>query len=188
MKQKYTLTIADMQINVVTEAPKEAIDRIVGILDRKVRDILLKSKRCSRNEAALLCALDFCADKMQIKESLDELEGEVEALRADLQAALDKADKADRASSDSDKEKIRLEAENKKLYALLEKAMSGSSVSEEELLAAKEPAQDTYAAESEIIPEEKAEEPAPAPATTSKKKNSRNRVGSMFDLLTFSDI
>lgn len=187
MKQKYTLTIADMQINVVTEAPKESIDRIVGILDRKVRDILLKSKRCSRNEAALLCALDFCADKMQIKESLDELESEAEGLRADLQAAIEKAEKAERVASDVEKEKIRLEAENKKLYALLEKAMSGSSVSEEELLAAKEPVQDTYAAESEIIPEAK-EEPAPAPATTSKKKNSRNRVGSMFDLLTFSDI
>ena len=87
MKQKYTLTIADMQINVVTDAPESSIEHIVGILDRKVRDILLKSKRCSRNEAALLCALDFCADKIQLKDELDELAGELEGVREELQAS-----------------------------------------------------------------------------------------------------
>ena len=46
MKQKYTLVISDVELNVVTDASKEAVEKIVGILDRKMRDINLKSYRC----------------------------------------------------------------------------------------------------------------------------------------------
>lgn len=192
MKQKYTLTIADMQINVVTDAPESSIEHIVGILDRKVRDILLKSKRCSRNEAALLCALDFCADKIQLKDELDELAGELEGVREELQAACAKAEKAERAAEDLENAKVRLEGENKRLYDLLEKATAGNAVTAEEVSAAKQEPADTYAEEAvettaeESAPAEAVEEEKPAPAQ--KKKGARNRVGSMFDLLTFSDI
>ena len=43
MKQKYTLSIADMHVNVVTEASRETVDKIVGMLDRKMREITLNS-------------------------------------------------------------------------------------------------------------------------------------------------
>ena len=79
MKQKYTLLIADMEINVITDEPQEFVENIVSILNRNMREILLKSKRCSKNEAALLCALDFCAEKIKIKEKADELENELES-------------------------------------------------------------------------------------------------------------
>ena len=53
MKQKYTLLIADMEINVVTDEPQESVEYIVGILDRKIREIILKNwkpegNRCRR--------------------------------------------------------------------------------------------------------------------------------------------
>ena len=70
MKQNYTITVADMQMSVISEAPSEDIEKIVGILDRRVRAILLKNQNCSKTEATLLCALDFCADKLQMKEAL----------------------------------------------------------------------------------------------------------------------
>ena len=73
MKQKYSLMIADIQLSVVTDAPHEEVEKIVGILDRRMREINLKSRRCSKNEAALLCALDFCAERLSLQEKNAEL-------------------------------------------------------------------------------------------------------------------
>ena len=74
MKQKYTITIADMELSVVSDAPSEEVEKVVGILDRRVRSILLKSQNCSKIEAALLCALDYCADKLKAQRKVKRLE------------------------------------------------------------------------------------------------------------------
>lgn len=80
MKKKYTITIADVEMNVLTEEEPAFVDEIVGILDRKIREININCKRCSKNEAALLCALECCADKMKSLKRLRSLEAET-ALR-----------------------------------------------------------------------------------------------------------
>ena len=106
MKQRYTLTIADMEINVISEESPESVESLVGNVDRKIREILVSSRRCSRGEAALLCALEYCSDKskalrrvkqheMAIYEKdaeIDRLRKEIERLHADkdrLQMELD---------------------------------------------------------------------------------------------------
>jgi len=99
MKQKYTITIADIQINVITEEAPETVEALVGMVDRKMRELSLKSRRCGKTEAALLCALDYCSDKIKIQRklramestlaltqsTLEELENENEALRRELE-------------------------------------------------------------------------------------------------------
>ncbi len=157
MKQKYTLFIADMHVNVVTEASRDTIDRIVGMLDRKMREITLQSKKCPKNEAALLCALEFCADKLAMKEEVEALEESV-------------ANK-DKEIASAEKKIAKLEEEIAKLRAPAEKE---SAVTAEPVVEA--PVVDQTVVETV--------EEAPVP----KKKQSRNKVGSMFDLLTFSDI
>ena len=98
MKQKYTITIADIEMNVVCEESAEAVEALVGIVDRKMREITMMSKRCSKSEAALLCALDYCSDKIKAQRKLkaiesklalteaavEELEAENEKLRQEL--------------------------------------------------------------------------------------------------------
>ena len=98
MKQKFTITISDVSLNVVCDESPESVDALVGIVDRHMREISTKSRRCSKTEAALLCALDFCADKMKMQrktkklESLvaqqsieiEDLHGEIESLKAQL--------------------------------------------------------------------------------------------------------
>ncbi len=89
MKQKYTITVADMEMNVVTDESAEAVEALVGIVDRKMREISLMSKRCSKSEAALLCALDYCSDKIKAQRRLKALESKLaltEAAVEDLEA------------------------------------------------------------------------------------------------------
>ena len=100
MKQKYTITISDIEMNVITEESPEAVEALVGIVDIKMREICSKSKRCSKTEAALLCALDYCSDKIKTQRkvknleskiaitenALDELEMENAELRRELEA------------------------------------------------------------------------------------------------------
>ena len=99
MKYKHTITIADIQMNIVTEEEPEVVEAVVGILDRRIREIFLKSEnRCPKIEAALLCALDYCSDRIRAQRkvkavesklamteaTLDELIAENEALKAEL--------------------------------------------------------------------------------------------------------
>ena len=161
MKQKYTLLIADMEISVITDEPQESVEHIVGILDRKMREITLKSKRCSKNEAALLCALDFCAEKIQMKEKAELVQAKLDDALSDVEKLTEKTE-VQKANID------RLERENKKLEKEI-RVLRGEDVEEEAPVVEEAPK----------VEEKPAEE---------KKNNSRNRVGSMFDLLTFSDI
>ena len=73
MKQKYTITIADVSLNVVCDESPEAVEALVGIVDRHMREINSKSNRCSKTEAALLCALDYCADKVKMQRKTKKL-------------------------------------------------------------------------------------------------------------------
>ena len=40
MKQRYTITIADMEVNVISDGAPEAVEVLVGMVDRKMREIL----------------------------------------------------------------------------------------------------------------------------------------------------
>ena len=93
MRQKYTITIADVSLNVVCEESPEAVEALVGMVDRHMREINSKSNRCSKTEAALLCALDYCADKVKIQRKTKKLESlvaqqsiEIEELHAEIAA------------------------------------------------------------------------------------------------------
>jgi cell division protein ZapA (FtsZ GTPase activity inhibitor) len=81
MKKKYTLEIANSQINIITEEDKETLDAVVGIVDRKIREVYLHSKgECSRTNAAILVCLDYCAEKFELQKTLKNLNSEIERL------------------------------------------------------------------------------------------------------------
>jgi len=77
MKQKYTITIADIEMNVISDESAEAVEALVGIVDRKMREITMLSKRCSKTEAAMLCALDYCSDKIKAQRKLKAMESKL---------------------------------------------------------------------------------------------------------------
>lgn len=188
MKQKYTLTIADMEINVVTDEPHESVERIVGIIDRKMREIALKSKKCTKNEAALLCALDLCADKLALKQQLEEVEDTLEERNEKFEHLCEKLELVQKNSERLERERARLENENGRLREMLDDIRAGkpaSAVAEETDLQYEEPEAVADVIADSVIEAVPEAETKPA---VKKKSSSKSRVGSMFDLLTFSDI
>ena len=173
MKENYTISIADIQLNVKVDGSRDKVERIVGIIDRRMRDILLKSRQCPKTQAALICALDFCAEKLEAKEDIERLKGEILEVSESLKRAEDKAERGASENKSLKSEKARLELENAKLKELL-------AANNIEYTPIEEAEADNESAQPEII--------VCDDNGQADKKNSRSRVGSMFDLLTFSDI
>ena len=179
MKQKYTLSIADVELHVTVDEAPETVEYIVGVIDRKMREILLKSRYCPKIQAALLCALDVCADKVKTKEELDSLRDEFDALAEQLKKEEEKNRRAESITVALEKEKARLEIENMKLRAAIEEAQKSG-------VAPVGNVSEITASEDEVV--KAVAEPAPVEKESGKKAQNKSRVGSMFDLLTFSDI
>jgi len=168
------LKIAGMEISVVTDADSAIIEQSVGMVDRTIREIKLKSAGCSLTEAAILCALDANAERLALQEKYSSYETQVEA----------------------DKELI--EDLNRRINALtstvsslqeeLDNAKSAQPAQEESVEPAKESAstepsqEDQAPAASEKAPQE------PVQQTRPPRQKNKSHVGSMFDLLTFDDV
>ncbi len=88
MRQRYTITIADIEMNVISEESPEAVEALVGLVDRKMREIDAASKRCSKTEAALLCALDYCSERIKSQRKLKALETKLAMTEATLEEVL----------------------------------------------------------------------------------------------------
>ena len=198
MKQKYSITVADMNLNIISDASPDEVENIVGMLDRRMRDINLKSPRCTKNEAAILCALAYCSERMamqeafkkvekdafrfsaeneKLKKTIESLQEEVDNLRKDasvMRSILDHAAAAN-APAKEEKPKYVPKAFGKKAE---EEEAAQISVFEETATAEEAVAETAPVEEAPVVVEE----------TTSQKSTPKNRVGAMFDFLTFSDV
>ena len=99
MKQRYSITIAGTEMNVITDEAPEFVDEVVGILDRKMREINMSSRRCSKTEAAFLCALDYCSDKVRLTKKNRTYDAEIALKNAQL----------NRLASENEKQKAEIE-------------------------------------------------------------------------------
>ena len=195
MKQKYSITVADMELNIISDASPDEVENIVGMLDRRMRDINLKSPRCTKNEAAILCALAYCSERMAMQEAfkkvekdafrfsaeneklrktIEGLQEEVDNLRKDASVMRSILDHAAAANAPAKEEKPKYVP---KPFKKAEEENVQISVFEENATAEE--------AITEAAPEEA---PVVVEESTSQKSTSKNRVGAMFDFLTFSDV
>lgn len=201
MMQKYTLNIADIELSLRSDASPAEVERIRGLLDRKMREIYLVS-RCPKSEAALLCAMDFCADRKELQEKADELEE-----RCDKYAIV--LDSFKERTAELTAEVERLKNENAVLRSLITTGgpVAPDPISPTAFLAEVAEAQNQATPAEERTADETAETPvedatetidantaenasekAPEQPATGDARNNRSRVGSMFDLLSFGEV
>lgn len=194
MKQKYSITVADMELNIISDASPDEVENIVGMLDRRMRDINLKSPRCTKNEAAILCALAYCSERMamqeafkkvekdafrfsgeneKLKKTIESLQEEVDNLRKDASVMRSILDHAAAANVPAKEEKPKYVPKPFNKKAEEETPAIEEAATAEKAIAAAAPVE-----EAPVVVEE----------TKSQKSTSKNRVGAMFDFLTFSDV
>ena len=197
MKQKYSITVADMELNIISDASPDEVENIVGMLDRRMRDINLKSPRCTKNEAAILCALAYCSERMamqeafkkvekdafrfsaeneKLKKTIESLQEEVDNLRKDASVMRSILDHAAAANAPVKEEKPKY----------VPKPFNKKAEEEQAQISVFEEAATAEEAIAEAAPQEEA--PVVVEEATSQKSTSKNRVGAMFDFLTFSDV
>lgn len=199
MKQKYTITVANSEIHVISEEPKEAIDTIVGVVDRRIREIHLHSRSCSRVDAALILCLEYCAEKIKMQKKLKQADAEIERL-----AVLNEAAARENAALEREIETLRKSLnmapaqKQPKATPSVQLGFYDNSIEVEEnepLTIITEEAQEK--AQEQIAPvEEVKEETVQAPVTEEPEQKEKkhpkgakkNILRSMFDLISFDDI
>ena len=198
MKQKYSLNIADIELNVITDAEPEIVNKVSGQLDRKMREIFLQSRSITRNEAAMLCAMEFCFDRMSNQTQVTELEA--------LNAKYDEVLRVLKAKNDELCAEVEsLERENELLRSLITtkkdeneteaaaapevKPVSPSEFLDQVAKAQIEAAPAKAPRKRRTKPAPAAAEPAPADeAADDDADKPRSKVGTMFDLLDFDEV
>lgn len=188
MKQKYSLNIADIQLDVVADAAPEEVERIAGMLDRKMREIYLHSRSCTKNEAALLCALEFCSERLAGQDRLNELE-ELSGKYSEVLKLI--REKNEELAGETEK----LRSENALLRSLLtDKGESATSVADK----AAHPKEEKVGEEVKKpvsareflcqVADAQYGEEKEAPASEEAAVPERRKAGSMFDLLSFDEV
>lgn len=180
MKQKYTITVSDMELNIISDASPDEVENIVGILDRRMRDINLKSPRCTKNEAAILCALSYCSERIAMQEAFKKVE-------KDAFRFANENEKLKKTIESMQEEMDNLRKDADVMRSILDRASLTAVPADTQTSAKKEAAEEAAQLSAFDTDVSNATE-EPAPLKKAQKPASKNRVGTMFDLLTFSDV
>lgn len=81
MKQKITLVVSGILINIVTENDPEYVKQLGRLLENRVSDLVIASSTRQKNEALLLCALDYLDERNKLAKENEELKAEIAALK-----------------------------------------------------------------------------------------------------------
>lgn len=85
MKEKYILTVDEIKICVRSDESAEKIEEVEDTVNRRLRAIHASAKNCSKVEAALICALDFCSENMEYRKKYEAALAEIESLKRSLE-------------------------------------------------------------------------------------------------------
>ena len=207
---KHTITIADIDLNIITEESPEMVEHLVTVLDRRIRDLLIRMPRLSKSEAAILCAVDYCAQSIKSEEKTREMEHDFIKISKELETIREEHDALVTTVDE-------LRRENRIMHDIITKSVStafpaiAKPIEGEQLtIKTEEEAQPAEPAQEQLVPAAKVmfedEQPAEAPVpktdpdiddiptrkvrrrTKANPNSGKNKVGDMFDMLTFKDV
>lgn len=212
---KYTITIADIDLHIHTEESPEMVETLVKAVDKTFRSIAAISPRLSKSETAVLCAVDYCAAKIKSEARTQEVEAELARISAEMdELRLQYDTLAAQAEEIRRENRVMNDLISKNLGAAATAAVKESTpITQGEQLTietevdtapvtADSPAESVVPAtevmfdtdDDDLTPATVAsveEAPKKKPRRTPRAKSSsspRNKVGDMFDMLTFKDV
>ncbi len=165
-KKRYELEIADVEMAIISDEREEFVMRLANELDSSIRYLLRHNKRCSKLDAAILCALDYSSDKMKAEKRVRNLEAQVALYDANIRRLREEvarlkgetyvgpAVKAEEESADADVEDLKA-LDGAEEEAVEEKAAEKAEVAVqlgiEEAAPAEEKRNDTFRRLDELI-------------------------------------
>lgn len=85
MKQKYPIKVAGADLTILTDEPEEYVYGLAKLLDRRINDMVVNNKKCSRLDAAVLCALEYLDVKIKSDDIIEGMKKEIEELKSRIE-------------------------------------------------------------------------------------------------------
>lgn len=82
MSERVVINIADVQLVIKSDESAEFVNEIAESLDERIREIIGKSQKYSKFDAAVLCAIDFSAEKYHAERKIKSLEHQISLYEA----------------------------------------------------------------------------------------------------------
>ncbi|MBR6915991.1 MAG: cell division protein ZapA, partial [Clostridia bacterium] len=86
-KRKIDVEIAGLKMSLVTDETESFVDSVVRRVNDFMNSLLQSSRNRTRLDAALLCALDFCSDKLTAEKRVRNLEAQISLYDVNLRKA-----------------------------------------------------------------------------------------------------
>ena len=83
-KKKYDVTIAGVEMSILSDEREDFVQKLVSRLDTQITDITIQNKRCSKLDAAILVALDLSSEKVKAEKRVRNLEAQIALYDANL--------------------------------------------------------------------------------------------------------
>ena len=83
-KKKFEVTIAGVDMSIISDEREEIVMRLVAQLDAQIADILKGSRNCSKLDAAILVALDHSCNRVKSEKRVRNLEAQIALYDANL--------------------------------------------------------------------------------------------------------
>ena len=84
MKQKFTITLLDLPVSIVSDESEETVKALAKTLNEHVQSVLWKPRQISKTEAALFCALEYLSDAKTATARADKAEAQLGLYTANL--------------------------------------------------------------------------------------------------------
>lgn len=166
MKERYNIEIADIQLTILSDEPEDFVASTVAQLDSLIRDMTVKNKRCSKLDAAILCALDFYSEKTKADKKIKNLEAQISLYEANIRRLKEEAEQMRAAAPAEKAEEPKAEEETP---APAQKAAKSSRRTEQLSIPEVQSAPTAKVREIENLLRPDGEKPASAPATREGK-------------------
>lgn len=185
---KYTITIADIDINIHTEETPEMVKTLVDTVDQRIRSLVKASPRLSKSEAAILCAVDYCAEHIKSDEKTRDMERDYVKLTKELEMLREEHARLLLADDE-------MRRENRILHDIIAKNVNtqkNAPTQGVQLSIETNPSNTTSATDvmfkDELDPNGPPRKVRRRPSPIKANTPANNKVGDMFDMLTFKDV